>query len=102
MKDQRITICVERGYYFGGEIENGKLSLVSEVYGDDFESERWYEFSVVQTLRNDGEKIICVTDTGENRSRKSGWNSQSPRTMDPLQYGLFLDYSLSPPTHTTV
>ena len=51
MKNQKITICVERGYYFGGEIENGKLSLVSEVYGDDFESERRYEFSRQETTR---------------------------------------------------
>ena len=51
MKDQKISICVERGYYFGGEIENGKLSLVSEVYGDDFESERRYEFSQQETTR---------------------------------------------------
>lgn len=49
MKDQNISIYCERGVYFGGEIRDGKLSLVSEVYGDDFDSERHYEFSKEMT-----------------------------------------------------
>ena len=49
MKDQNISIYCENGVYFGGEIRDGKLSLVSEVYGDDYSSERHYEFSKEQT-----------------------------------------------------
>ena len=51
MKDQRILFCAEPGVYFGGEISDGKLSLVSEVYGDGFDSERRYVFSQQETTR---------------------------------------------------
>lgn len=60
MKDQSINIYSGRYVYFGGEIKDGKLSLVSEVYGDDYDSEKHYEFSQEETKKLF--EIISVDD----------------------------------------
>lgn len=45
MKNQSFSIYHGGGVYFGGSIRDGKLEMVSEVYGDDYDSERHYTFS---------------------------------------------------------
>ena len=51
MKDGKFDIYNERFVYLGGEISNGCLELISEVYGDDDhpDSEKHYLFSESQT-----------------------------------------------------
>lgn len=48
MKDQVFTICREPHIFFGGEIKDGRLHLVSEVYGE-YDSEQNYSFSKEDT-----------------------------------------------------
>ena len=49
MKDQRFEIYKEQYIFLGGEIINGCLHLRSEVYGDEYDSEKHYGFSKEET-----------------------------------------------------
>ena len=51
MNDQEFTIYWERYVYLGGKIKNGCLQLDSEVYGDEYDSEKHYMFSKTETDR---------------------------------------------------
>ena len=54
MKDQKFTIYEETGVYLGGEIKDGCLELLSEVYGE-WDSEQHYSFS-----KEDTEKLFSL------------------------------------------
>ncbi len=49
MEDMKIDIYHESGVSFGGKIKDGSLSLTSEVWGADYESEQHINFTKVQT-----------------------------------------------------
>lgn len=49
--DQEFVVYSERYVYLGGKIVGGKLSLESEVYGDDYDSEQHMVFSDEDTKR---------------------------------------------------
>ena len=51
MKNQEFTIKSERYVYFGGEIVNNELHLISEVYGEDWDSEQHIDFSRKDTAK---------------------------------------------------
>jgi hypothetical protein len=51
MRDQNFTIYAERYIYLGGSIKDGCLQLDSEVYGEEYDSEKHYMFSRRETER---------------------------------------------------
>ena len=67
MKDQEFTIYSERYIYLGGSIRNGCLQLDSEVYGDEYDSEKHYLFS---RLTTDKLFSICTLEEFINICRK--------------------------------
>ena len=58
VNDMKFDIYSERYVYLGGEIRNGELELISEVYGD-YDSEKHYYLS-----RSETEKLFsgCTLD----------------------------------------
>lgn len=54
MKDQKFTIYEETGVYLDGEIKDGCLELLSEVYGE-WDSEQHSSFS-----KEDTEKLFSL------------------------------------------
>ena len=55
-----FTCCSERNIYLGGRITDGCLSLVSKAYGDDYDSEKHYDFSKGET-----EKLFSILTLDE-------------------------------------
>lgn len=55
MKDQRFNIYNEQYVHLGGDITDGSLHLESEVYGEDYDSEKHYTFSKEET-----EKLFSI------------------------------------------
>lgn len=59
-KDISFTCYADRYIYMGGNISDGVLSLTSEVYGDDYDSERHYIFTKEET-----EKLFSIVTLDE-------------------------------------
>lgn len=49
--DKTFSIYNISHVHLNGEIRNGKLHIISEVYGDDYDSEKHYELSKEETNR---------------------------------------------------
>ena len=49
MKDQSFSIYSERYVYFWGDIRDGCLHLESNVFGEEYDSEKHYTFSKEET-----------------------------------------------------
>ena len=47
--DRKFTIYNLNGVYLGGKIENGRLTIDSEIYTDDYDSEAHYFLSKTET-----------------------------------------------------
>ncbi|MDD7408272.1 MAG: hypothetical protein SOV71_03815 [Anaerovoracaceae bacterium] len=55
MEDRKFTIYQRKHTYLGGKVEDGCLSLESDVYGPEYDSEKMYSFSKEET-----EKLFSV------------------------------------------
>ena len=51
MGDRQFTVYWENGVFLGGEIKEGRLSLESQVLGEEYDSEKQYSFSEEDTKR---------------------------------------------------
>ena len=55
IKDCKFDIYHERYVYLGGEVKDGCLHLISEVYGEEYDSEKNYTFT-----KEDTEKLFQI------------------------------------------
>ena len=69
IKDMSFTLYSSKNVWFYGDITNGCLSLTSEVYGEDYNSEKHYTFTKEETMKLFS--IISVEDFIE-ASKKGG------------------------------